>query len=112
MRVSYAFPQNDLCFWNPPSREVVLEVEISRERVPLRNAYRHIGQTASVRVNGGVELEVSGGGHPALFCPAAVQRKHPALGPGIPRPSSPPLLPSAAANLLEAVLVPYAWREA
>lgn len=43
----------------PGVREVVLEVEISRERVPLRNAYRHIGQTASVRVNGGVELEVS-----------------------------------------------------
>jgi hypothetical protein len=40
---------------SPAVKEVVLEVEISRERVPLRNAYKHVGQLACVRVNGGVE---------------------------------------------------------
>lgn len=32
-------------------------MEISRERVPLRNAYRHVGQVAPVRVNSGAEAE-------------------------------------------------------
>ena len=41
--------------------QVVLEAEISREQVPLRNAYRHVGQKASVRVNSGVEYTVPGG---------------------------------------------------
>jgi len=36
----------------PGVKEVVLNIEISRERVPLRNAYKHIGQQAVVRVNG------------------------------------------------------------
>ena len=40
---------------SPTVKEVALEIEISRERVPLRNAYKHVGQLASVRVNGGVE---------------------------------------------------------
>lgn len=39
----------------PNMREVTVEIEISRERVPLRNAYKHIGQRAAMRVNGGVE---------------------------------------------------------
>lgn len=39
-----------------------MECEISREKVPLRNAYKHVGQRASVRVNSGVTFEV---------CPAA-----------------------------------------
>lgn len=40
----------------PGVREVVLEVEVSRERVPLRNAYKHAGQRISVRINSGAEL--------------------------------------------------------
>lgn len=43
----------------PGVREIVLDVEISRERIPLRNAYKHVGQKARIRVNGGEELEVS-----------------------------------------------------
>ena len=35
--------------------QVVLEAEVSRDMVPLRNAYKHIGQKARVRINGGVE---------------------------------------------------------
>lgn len=42
----------------PGVKEVVLEIEISRERVPIRNAYKHIGQKAAVRVNGGIEYQV------------------------------------------------------
>jgi hypothetical protein len=38
----------------------VLEAEISREQIPLRNAYRHVGQKASVRVNSGVEAVLPG----------------------------------------------------
>lgn len=45
-------------FLSSPGREVVLEVEISREKVPLRNAYKHAGQRASVRVNSGAAAEV------------------------------------------------------
>lgn len=37
---------------------VELDIEIGRERVPLRNAYRHVGQRASIRVNNGPELEL------------------------------------------------------
>lgn len=44
----------------PNLREITLEAEISREKVPLRNGYRHIGQQARVRVNGGSELDVAG----------------------------------------------------
>lgn len=39
-------------------RLIVLEVEISRELIALRNAYKHVGQRASVRVNG-VEYDVT-----------------------------------------------------
>ncbi len=35
----------------------MLECEVSREKVPLRNAYRQIGQRASVRANSGVTAE-------------------------------------------------------
>jgi hypothetical protein len=44
----------------PNTKEVVLEVEISRERVPLRNAYKAAGQRASIRVNSGVEYTLPG----------------------------------------------------
>jgi hypothetical protein len=37
----------------PGVKELVLEVEVSRERVALRNAYKHVGQAAQVRVGGG-----------------------------------------------------------
>jgi hypothetical protein len=37
---------------------LTLDVEVSRERVPLRNAYMAAGQRASVRVVGGVEVEL------------------------------------------------------
>ncbi len=40
--------------------QVTLEAEISREQIPLRNAYRHVGQKASIRVNSGVEYTVPG----------------------------------------------------
>eukprot|EP00803_Ostreobium_quekettii_P000734 evm.model.scf_636EXC.6 EVM.evm.TU.scf_636EXC.6 scf_636EXC:40187-44945(+) len=36
----------------PTMRLVVLEIEISREKIALRNAYKHVGQTANLRVNG------------------------------------------------------------
>lgn len=35
-------------------------MEISRERIPLRNAYKHVGQRACVRINSGTEQEVPG----------------------------------------------------
>jgi hypothetical protein len=37
----------------PHMRLLTFEVEISRERVPLRNAYKAAGQRMNVRVNGG-----------------------------------------------------------
>lgn len=40
--------------------QVVLEAEISREQIPLRNAYKHIGQKASVRVNSGIDTVLPG----------------------------------------------------
>lgn len=66
------FSADDAPDWNPASfvraeelapglRNVVLRCEISRERVPLRNAYKHANQRASVRVNGGVEFSLTGG---------------------------------------------------
>ena len=51
----------------PNLREVTFEVEISREKVPLRNGYRHIGQKARVRINGGSELDLAGG-HLHVWC--------------------------------------------
>jgi hypothetical protein len=50
-------PDNRLCCCL--RREVVLECEVSRERVPLRNAYKHVGQAASVRVNSGAAAAVA-----------------------------------------------------
>lgn len=60
------FVADDAPDWNPGKflrsrqlapgvREVVLEAEISREQIPLRNAYKHIGQKASVRINSGID---------------------------------------------------------
>lgn len=57
--------------WNPSrvlrseqvtlnQRIIVLEAEISREKVYLKNAYKHIGQQARVRVGSGLEFEVTG----------------------------------------------------
>ena len=40
------------------TRIVSLEVEISRERIALLNAYKRVGQMASIRVNNGVEYQV------------------------------------------------------
>ena len=37
---------------------LTLEVEASRDKVPIRNGYRHVGQRARIRVNGGVEHEL------------------------------------------------------
>lgn len=44
----------------PNHRLIVLEAEVSREKVPLRNAYKHAGQRASVRVNSGPSRELTG----------------------------------------------------
>lgn len=41
-------------------RKLVLEVEISRDKVPIRNGYRHVGQRARIRANSGVEHELLG----------------------------------------------------
>lgn len=38
---------------------LTLEVEASRDKVPIRNGYRHVGQRARIRVNGGVEHELT-----------------------------------------------------
>ena len=65
------FCADDAPDWNPatflrkeqktPSLQtVVLEVEISREKVPIRNAYKHVGQQAAVRVNSGMERFLAG----------------------------------------------------
>lgn len=43
----------------PSYRTVVLQAEVSREKVPLRNAYKHVGQRASVRVNSGPTRELT-----------------------------------------------------
>ena len=40
--------------------QITVEAEISREQIPLRNAYRHVGQKASIRVNSGIECTVPG----------------------------------------------------
>ncbi|GMH35445.1 hypothetical protein BSKO_03313 [Bryopsis sp. KO-2023] len=42
----------------PTHRVVALEVEISREKVPIMNSYKRVGQKASVRINNGIEMEV------------------------------------------------------
>jgi hypothetical protein len=58
------FAADDMPDWNagrfvaseqqaPHERLLTFEVEVSRERVPLRNAYKAAGQRMTVRVNGG-----------------------------------------------------------
>lgn len=58
--VSLGLPQS----WASPVPPVLalfcLQCEISRERVPLRNAYKCVGQKASVRINNGVEYQLAG----------------------------------------------------
>ena len=44
----------------PGLQTVVLEIEISRDRVPIRNAYKHVGQLAAVRVNSGMDRSLTG----------------------------------------------------
>lgn len=56
----------------PGVRAVTLNIEISRELVPLRNAYKHVGQYASVRMNGGKEFLVPPMTPP--FTPADIQQ--------------------------------------
>lgn len=41
-------------------RTVSVAAEISRESVPLRNAYMHVGQKCSIRVNNGPIRELTG----------------------------------------------------
>jgi hypothetical protein len=63
------FSASDMPDWNPLTfisskdvgpglREVAFEFECSRELVPLRNAYKHVGQYAAIRVNGMEEVFV------------------------------------------------------
>lgn len=58
------FAADDMPDWNPGSfvtsnqeapyqRLITFTAEVSRERVPLRNAYKAAGQKAVIRVNGG-----------------------------------------------------------
>ena len=58
----------------PNYRTVVFEAEVSRERVPLRSAYKHVGQKAAVRVNSGPAREVTGESLPlpTLYSPASI----------------------------------------
>jgi len=42
----------------PGLRELTLDVETSREIVPLRNSYKFVGQKAAIRVQGGTEHAV------------------------------------------------------
>ena len=44
----------------PSLRTVSISAEISREKVPLRNAYMHVGQKCSLRVNNGPIRELTG----------------------------------------------------
>lgn len=46
---------------SPEYRAVHLQMEISRERVPLRNGYKMVGQRLRLRVNSGAEVECTGG---------------------------------------------------
>eukprot|EP01023_Acetabularia_acetabulum_P021540 TRINITY_DN2131_c0_g1_i1.p2 TRINITY_DN2131_c0_g1~~TRINITY_DN2131_c0_g1_i1.p2 ORF type:complete len:346 (-),score=78.77 TRINITY_DN2131_c0_g1_i1:131-1168(-) len=39
----------------PGVKELHIQCEISREKIPLRNAYKHVGQRVRLRVNGGPE---------------------------------------------------------
>ncbi|KAL0050332.1 hypothetical protein WJX82_009201 [Trebouxia sp. C0006] len=64
------FCADDAPDWNPATflrkqratpglQTIVLEVEISRDKVPIRNAYKHVGQRASVRVDSGIDRELA-----------------------------------------------------
>jgi hypothetical protein len=44
----------------PGLRNIVVLAEISRERVPLRNAYKAPGQKAPIRLVGGQEYQLTG----------------------------------------------------
>ena len=44
----------------PSLRTVSVVAEVSREKVPLRNAYVHVGQRCSIRVNDGPIRELTG----------------------------------------------------
>ncbi|KAG2484728.1 hypothetical protein HYH03_016475 [Edaphochlamys debaryana] len=43
----------------PEYRLVTVEAEVSRERIPLRSAYKGAGQRAALRVNNGVERQLT-----------------------------------------------------
>jgi hypothetical protein len=60
--------------------QVVLEAEVSRDIVPLRNAYRHVGQRARVRVNGGIEYSLPGG---QALCRSSHSHVHAACDPAV-----------------------------
>ena len=53
-------------------REFTLDAEISRELVPLRNGYRHIGQKARLRLSSGLDYDVAGSRGP----PASGMQAH------------------------------------
>ncbi len=61
----------------PNHRTVIFEAEVSRERVPLRSAYKHVGQRAAIRVNSGPTRELTG--MPPSF-PGPAQIKFPDTG--------------------------------
>ena len=65
------FAADDAPDWNPAQlvevkqqapglREVILKAEVSREHIPIRNAYKHVGQRAQVRVKSGASAELTG----------------------------------------------------
>ncbi|KAI8463094.1 MAG: hypothetical protein J3K34DRAFT_445306 [Monoraphidium minutum] len=79
------FAADDMPDWNaatllmrtdlaPGLAALRLSVEVSRERVPLRNAYVAAGQAARLRVNSGVEQEV-----PVSSAPPGVAKNKEAL---------------------------------
>ena len=66
------FCSDDAPDWNPgsfvsseraaPGRKLItVDAEISRDKVPIRNAYKHVGQRATLRVNSGPERDLFGG---------------------------------------------------
>eukprot|EP00891_Asterochloris_glomerata_P006684 jgi/Astpho2/6684/e_gw1.00101.62.1_t len=63
------FCSDDAPDWNPgnfvssehaaPGRKLItVDAEISRDKVPIRNAYKHVGQRATLRVNSGPERDL------------------------------------------------------
>lgn len=52
--------ERQITLWAQVVCQVVVEAEISRDKVPLRNAYKHVGQRASLRVSSGVEHSLLG----------------------------------------------------